>query len=92
MHSLTSALDGGEWSTSRLSRFTPREGVPGAHWIRIVLRSSLFSFLIQKMPPFEFNCLDWNINLVCFVDYLETGRHYPFLIHLPSPVRWHGDK
>jgi hypothetical protein len=25
MHSLTSALDGGEWSTSRPGRFTPRE-------------------------------------------------------------------
>jgi hypothetical protein len=25
MHSLTSALDGGEWSASRPGRFTPRE-------------------------------------------------------------------
>jgi len=25
MHSLTSALDGGEWSASRLDHFTPRE-------------------------------------------------------------------
>jgi len=25
---LTSALDGGEWSASRLSRFTPRERAP----------------------------------------------------------------
>jgi hypothetical protein len=32
-HSLTSALDGGEWSASRLSRFTPRERAPGTHWI-----------------------------------------------------------
>jgi hypothetical protein len=31
-HSLTSALDGGEWSASRLGRFTPRERVPGTHW------------------------------------------------------------
>jgi hypothetical protein len=31
-HSLTSALYGGEWSTSRSGRFTPRENVPGTHW------------------------------------------------------------
>jgi hypothetical protein len=32
-HSLTSALDGGEWSASRASCFTPREKAPGTHWI-----------------------------------------------------------
>jgi hypothetical protein len=32
-YSLTSALDGGEWSASRLGRFTPRERAPGTHWI-----------------------------------------------------------
>jgi hypothetical protein len=32
-HSLTTALDGGEWSASRHGRFTPREGAPGTHWI-----------------------------------------------------------
>jgi hypothetical protein len=30
---LTSALVGGEWSTSRLGRFTPGERAPGTHWI-----------------------------------------------------------
>jgi hypothetical protein len=30
---LTSALDAGERSASRASRFTPRERVPGTHWI-----------------------------------------------------------
>jgi hypothetical protein len=34
MHSLTSALDGGEWSASRPGRITPRERAPGTHWIR----------------------------------------------------------
>jgi len=29
-----SALDGGEWTSSRSSRFTPRERAPGTHWIR----------------------------------------------------------
>jgi hypothetical protein len=33
MHSLTSALDGGEWSASRPGRSTPRERVPGTHWV-----------------------------------------------------------
>jgi hypothetical protein len=32
-HSLTSALDVGEWSASRPGRFTPRERAPGTHWI-----------------------------------------------------------
>jgi hypothetical protein len=30
---LTLALDGGEWSASHSSRFTPRERAPGTHWI-----------------------------------------------------------
>jgi hypothetical protein len=33
MHSLTSALDGGEWSASRPGRFTSRERAPGIHGI-----------------------------------------------------------
>jgi hypothetical protein len=32
-HSLTSALDGGEWSASRLGPFTPMERAPGTNWI-----------------------------------------------------------
>jgi len=34
IHSLTSALDGGEWSASRLGRFIPRERPSGTNWIR----------------------------------------------------------
>jgi len=30
---LTLALDGGEWSASRVCRFTPGEISPGIHWI-----------------------------------------------------------
>jgi hypothetical protein len=33
MHSLTSALDGGEWSASRSGRSTPRERAASTHWI-----------------------------------------------------------
>jgi hypothetical protein len=32
-HSLTSALDKGEWSDSRPGRFTTSERAPGTHWI-----------------------------------------------------------
>jgi hypothetical protein len=32
-HSLTSALDEGDWSASRLGRFTTRERARGTHWI-----------------------------------------------------------
>jgi hypothetical protein len=32
-YSLTSALDGGEWSVSHSNLFTPRERAPGTHWI-----------------------------------------------------------
>jgi hypothetical protein len=32
-HSLTSALDGGEWSASRPGCFTPSERAPCTHWI-----------------------------------------------------------
>jgi len=31
---LTSALDSGDWSASRPSRFTPGKGAPGTHWKR----------------------------------------------------------
>jgi hypothetical protein len=31
---LTSAIDGGEWSASRLSCINPWETTPGTHWIR----------------------------------------------------------
>jgi hypothetical protein len=33
MHSLTLALDGGEWSVSCPGYFTTRERDPGTHWI-----------------------------------------------------------
>jgi hypothetical protein len=32
-HSLTSALDGGEWSDSRPGCFSPRQRAPGTHWV-----------------------------------------------------------
>jgi hypothetical protein len=32
-HSLTSELNGGEWSASRPGRFTPKERAPDTRWI-----------------------------------------------------------
>jgi hypothetical protein len=51
-HSLTSALDGGEWSASRTDRFTPREGAPGTHWIGgwVGPRSVLDAVVKRKIP------------------------------------------
>jgi hypothetical protein len=52
MHSLTSALDGGEWSVSRPGRFTHRKRAPGTHWIGGWLgpRASLETVMKRKIP------------------------------------------
>jgi hypothetical protein len=51
-HSLTSALDGGEWSASRPGRFTPRERALGTNWIRGWLgpRAVLDALVKRKIP------------------------------------------
>jgi hypothetical protein len=51
----TSALVGGEWSTSRPGRFTPGERAPGTHWIGswVDLRAGLNDLEKRKFltPP-----------------------------------------
>jgi hypothetical protein len=51
-HSLTSALDGGEWSASRPGRFIPRERIPGTHWIGgwVGPRAVLDAVVKRKIP------------------------------------------
>jgi hypothetical protein len=51
-HSLTSALDGGEWSASRPSRLTSRERDPGTHWIEgwVGPRAVLDAVVKRKIP------------------------------------------
>jgi hypothetical protein len=51
-HSLTSALDGGEWSGSRPGHFIPRERDPGTHWIGGWLspRAVLDAVVKRKIP------------------------------------------
>jgi len=46
-HSLTSALDGGEWSASRPARFTPRERAPNTYWIHV----NIVLHMYGAMPP-----------------------------------------
>jgi hypothetical protein len=51
-HSVTSALDGGEWSASRPERFTPRERAPDIHWIGgwVGPRAVLDAVVKRKIP------------------------------------------
>jgi hypothetical protein len=56
-HSLTSALDGGEWSASHPGRFTPRERTPGTRCIAgwVGLRAGLDTVVksSQSLPGLE---------------------------------------
>jgi hypothetical protein len=51
-HSLTSALDGGEWSASRPGLFTPKETAACTHWIggRVGPRAVLEAVVKRKVP------------------------------------------
>jgi hypothetical protein len=51
-HSLTLALDGGEWSASRSCRFTPKERAPGIHWKGdwVSPRAILDEEVMRKIP------------------------------------------
>jgi hypothetical protein len=59
-HSLTSALDRGEWLASRTGRSTPRERTPGTNWIRgwvgpravldAVLKRKILSYRRESNP------------------------------------------
>jgi hypothetical protein len=51
-HSLTSALDGREWSASRPARFTPRKRAPDTHWAGgwVGPRSVLDAVVKRKIP------------------------------------------
>jgi hypothetical protein len=52
MHSLTSALDGREWSASRTGRFARMEKAPGNHWVGgwVGPRAVLGTVVKRKIP------------------------------------------
>jgi hypothetical protein len=52
MHSMISALDGGEWSASRPGRFIHKERVPGTLWIGGLVgpRAVLDEVVKRKIP------------------------------------------
>jgi hypothetical protein len=51
-HSLTSTLDGGEWSYSRPGHFTPRERASGTHWIgRWVGPRAVLDAVVKRKSP-----------------------------------------
>jgi hypothetical protein len=53
LHTLTSALDGGDWSSSHCSHFTTGERDPGTHWIGgwVGPRASLDVLVKRKFHP-----------------------------------------
>jgi hypothetical protein len=65
---LTSALDGDEWSASRLCRFNPGEGAPGTRWIgdRVGLRAGM----IENTPQNY-----WVFGLFPTSGILENRKH-----------------
>jgi hypothetical protein len=52
INSLTSALDGSEWSALRPGRLTPSERAPGTHWIGgwVGPRADLDAVAKEKFP------------------------------------------
>jgi hypothetical protein len=49
---LPSTLDRGEWSTSRLGRFTPKERAPGTHWTGVYVgpRAGVIAVTRKSLP------------------------------------------
>jgi hypothetical protein len=92
MHSLTSALDGSEWSGSHLSYFTPREGDPATLWIGgwVGTRVGLDTVSKRKIPSpyWELNSdhpivqpiascyTDWAIPALVQILIVDDGEYY----------------
>jgi hypothetical protein len=86
-HSLTSALNGGEWSASRFGRFTPSERAPGTHWIggwvdpRVVLDAVVTWKILPRNTMFV------QIPLSSFGN--ETRSHdFTFWVHFIRSVQF----
>jgi hypothetical protein len=99
---LTSALDGGEWSASRFSRFTPRERDPGTHWLGgwVGPRAVLDSVVKRKIPsllresnpripivqPVAQRYTDWAVQIQSNYIVIKVTRK-PYLDHVPWFLR-----
>jgi hypothetical protein len=66
-HSLTSALDGCEWSASRPGRFNPRERTPGTHWIGGWVGSRSVLGTVMKRKIWKFKSRSWFVTPVSVV-------------------------
>jgi hypothetical protein len=71
-HSLTSALDGGEWSASRPGRFIPGERDPCTHWIAGWVGPRA---VLDTMAQFhtKFHTHSYNVSLLNAIT--PRGRH-----------------
>jgi hypothetical protein len=88
---LTSALGGGEWSSSRLGRFILRERAPGTHWIGgwADPRASL-DVVVKGIIPIS--CRDSKIQIIRPVAQRCTtecfGSYYEILIENKKAGYW----
>jgi hypothetical protein len=99
-HSLTSALDGGEWSASRPCRFTPSERALGTHWIGswVGPRVVLDAVVKRKIPspcresnlrtpivqPVAQRYTDWAITAVTWTVYTKIKFARQISIYIPN--------
>jgi hypothetical protein len=86
-HSLTSALDGGEWSVSRPGRFTPRERTPCTHcnggWVGP--RAGLDALVKRKIPsPAGNRTLEPQSVVVIISSSSSSSSSWSFLIGEPG--------
>jgi hypothetical protein len=93
IHSLTSALDGGEWSASHPGRFTPRERAPGTHWIggwvgpRTCVDAVKFLFFDNMKLGLKSNVIVWE-QILSWVSWHEAHYTDTFVsINLWSQLR-----
>jgi hypothetical protein len=93
--SLTSALDGGEWSASCPSRFTPRGRFTGTHWIGgwVGPRAILDAVVKRKIPSpttkILFSNLESNMGPPTYEEYVTRQPRLSFLPYRVSQTNSH---
>jgi hypothetical protein len=84
-HSLTSALDGGEWPASRPSRITPRERFPSTHGIRGWVGPRAGRYMVVKVKAKLSLCLTKHHAMKA---YWGSGGIAPRIPDLGTRWRW----